>query len=112
MPYYRYTYLPAPPAIPFQGTKEQLAKKIRATGLKVVGGSNGSYVLAGEASGIITEFSDETSTTPIRQITPSKELIRILYHKTRVTENDYCKLALDLNSGRISFDGLDKAPRF
>lgn len=109
--FYRYTYMPAPPPFLFQGTREQLEKKLKATGCHVVNGGNGSYVLAGESSGTIFEFHDEDATTPTRSVIPNKELIRILYHKVRVTENDYCKLTLDLNSGRISFDSLCKSKR-
>ena len=104
--FYRYTYFPAPPPMPFQGTKEQLEKKLAQTGLVVVGGDNGSYVLGGESSGIIYEFADEKSQTPIRSISPSKEMLKIRYDKIRVTENDYKKLVNDLNKGIIKFNNL------
>ena len=110
--FYRYGYYPAPPPIQFQGTKEALAKKLAQTGLQVVGGGNGTYVLGGTSSGVIYEFLDETSQSPIRSIVPSKDMLRLRYYKERITEKDYERLANDLNKGLIKFDDLAISPRF
>ena len=112
MPFYRYTYFPAPPSQVFQGTQAQLAKKLKNSDLHVKSGRNGSYRLVVESSGTVYEYPDENSTDPIRSITPSKDMLRLRYNKSNVTEKDYERLTTDLNNGSIQFDGLDKPPRF
>lgn len=104
--FYRYGYFPAPTPIQFQGNRDQLAKKLAQTGLQVVGGGNGTYVLGGTSSGVIYEFIDENSPSPIRKIVPSKDMMRVRYGKERITEKDYERLANDLNKGLIKFDNL------
>lgn len=111
--FYRYKYFPAPPSQVFQGTQEQLAKKLkRNPDLHVIAGRNGSYRLAGTSSGTIYEYPDENSANPTRSITPSKDMIRLRYGKSNVTEKDYRSLTAELNNGTIQFDSLDKPPRF
>lgn len=112
MPFYRYMYFPAPPSQVFQGTQAQLAKKLKNSNLHVIGGGNGSYRLAGVSSGIIYEYPDENAATPTRSIIPSKDMLRLRYNKSNVTERDYDRLTTELNNGSIQFDGLDKPPRF
>lgn len=107
--FYDYEYYPAQPKTLFQGTKAELAKKLKANPqLFVVGGGNGSWVLAGYSFGRIYEFDNEYSRTLIRSVTPSKDLIRLMHNKTKVTEKDYQVIAEDLNSGKLSFDELTK----
>jgi hypothetical protein len=103
--FYRYTYFPAP-RIAFQGTRAELLRKLRSSGLHVVSGSNGSYVLEGYSSGIIYEFTDIVSSVPIRQVTPDKNMMRFRYGKKEITDSDYLKLTNELNNGSIHFDSL------
>lgn len=105
--FYRYTYFPAPPSQPFQGTQAQLNKKLKATGLHILSGGNGSWRIGGYSSGLIHEYADEKATKPIRSITPDKVKIRTLYNKTNVTEKDFIRLTADLNSGTISIYMID-----
>lgn len=104
--YYRYQYFPAPQPIPFQGTLDELRKKLKETGLVVVGGSNGSYVLGGFAYGIIYEFPDKKSSQPIRSVIPNKDMLLIRYSRERISKNIYAMLVDELNNGVISFDSL------
>lgn len=104
--YYRYRYFPAPTPIPFQGTFDELRKKLKETGLIVLRGSNGSYVLGGFSSGTIYEFPDEASSQVLRYVTPSKDMLRMRYNKQRITESVYAKLTEELNQGKITFDSL------
>ncbi len=104
--FYKYSYSPAPQAYLFKGTVAQLERKLKATGMTVVSGGNGSYILAGCSSGKIYEYADETSNYPIRVVTPSRDMIRLRYGKERITERDYIRLTKELNEGTISFDSL------
>ena len=104
--FYGYEYFPAPPSIYFQGTQAELAKKLKATGLHVISGSNGSYVLGGKSSGTIFEYADDSRQQVLRTAIPSKDMMRIRYGKERITEKDYQRLATDLNNGSIVFDSL------
>lgn len=104
--YYRYQYFPAQPTILFQGTQDELRKKLAQTGLIVLKGGNGSYLLGRPSFGTIYEFEDETSTQPLRYVTPSKDMLRMRYDKQRITEKDYAKLTEELNQGEITFDSL------
>lgn len=105
--FYRYTYFPAPPSQLFQGTQAQLNKKLRSSGLHVLSGGNGSWLLGGYSYGIIHEYTSETATTPVRSITPDKDMMRLRYNKTNVTERDYIRLTNELNNGSISLEMLD-----
>ena len=104
--HYRYSYYPAPTPIVFQGTKKQLDRKLKNSGLTVLKGSRGSYVLGGYSYGEIHEFTDEYSTNPTRSVTPSKDMMRHRYGKERITENDYARLTKELNCGTILFECL------
>ena len=104
--HYRYRYFPAPPQTVFQGTRAQLLRKLKNSDLHVIRGGNGSYVLGGYSSGIIYEFTDVISSVPLRQVTPNKDMMRIRYGKTNITESDYLKLTNELNKGSILFDSL------
>ncbi len=104
--FYTFSYSPAPESILFQGTKAELAKKLKSTGMYVVGGGNGSYVLAGNSYGKIYEYTDETSTTPTRVVRPNKDILRDRYNKSRIGKKDYARLTTELNDGIIEFDSL------
>ena len=103
---YNYSYQPAPPQIEFHGTQNELARKLRKTGLVVLRGGRGSYILGGHSSGIIYEYADKNSTIPTRMVTPSKDMMRLRYGKDRITENDYARLTKELNNGTILFESL------
>ena len=106
--FYDYVYSPAPQPETFQGTKAELAKKLASSGLQVIGGGYGTYVLGGYSSGTIYEYSDKNSKTPLRSVTPDKDLIKLMHDKMRVTEKDYRVITQKLNSGKLSFDELTK----
>ncbi len=110
--HYKSSYSPSGPATNFQGTKAELKKFTEKTGKVPVAGDNGSYKVATLSSGRIYEFEDESSTTPTRSIVPNKDMMRLRYHKSRITEKDYKRLVDDLNDGKIKFDNLDKGPYF
>lgn len=108
--FYNYSYTPASQSFLFQGTQAELQKKIRDTGAIVLKGDRGSYLMAIPAQGTIYEYSSEDATEPTRSISPNKDMIRMRYDKTKVTEKDYQRLTDDLNKGNLKFDNLDKGP--
>ena len=110
--FYNYSYFPGSPAFPFQGNRTELERKLKETGAIVVGGSNGSYQLAIPPQGTIYEYPSEDAMEATRSIVPNKEMIRIRYGKTRVTENDYRKLVDELNKGKLQFDSLSIGPSY
>ena len=110
--HYKSSYSPSGQAELFQGTQAELKKFTKKTGKVPVNGGNGSHIVAGLSSGRIYEYPDENSTTPTRSIIPNKDMMRLRYDKSRITEADYRKLADDLNAGKIKFDNLDKGPNF
>lgn len=105
--FYKYHHSPTPETYLFKGTKAQLKKKLKATGMTVASGCDNRYILVGFSSGKIYEYADETETThPIRVVTPDTDMLRSRYNKTRITEEDYIRLAEELNEGVITFDSL------
>lgn len=104
--FYRYAYVPGSKPFLFQGTQAELQRKLQSTGAIVVSGGNGSYLLAIPSKGTIYEYTSEAANQPIRSICPNKDIVRRMYGKERVTENDYNQMTNDLNQGKFSFDIL------
>ena len=99
--YYTLTYQPSSTYF-FQGTQHQLRDRMRRTGEKIVGGSNGSWHLSKPAIRIINEYVEGNLS---RRAYPDKFLRNVRGVK-RITINSCQKLVDDLNKGIVSFSQL------
>ena len=78
----------------FQGKKAELKKKEKE-GYRVVGGSNGTYILAQPAEAIILLEDEETGKTIMAD---AKDEIRRIYNVERVTEKKLDMLVESIQS--------------
>jgi|GEM_PF-3458207 hypothetical protein len=81
----------------FQGKKAELKKKEKE-GYRVVGGSNGTYILAQPAEAIILLEDEETGKTIMAD---AKDEIRRIYNVERVTEKKLDMLVESIQSGKM-----------
>ncbi len=81
----------------FQGKKAGLKKKEKE-GYRVVGGSNGTYILAQPAEAIILLEDEETGKTIMAD---AKDEIRRIYNVERVTEKKLNMLVGSIQSGKM-----------
>lgn len=105
--FYRYSFYPGSSKTElFQGKSSELNEYLKKTGMAVVKGGTGSYVLMKVPYGEILELENEYSEKPLRKIRPTKTFLSNRYQKKNIKESDYARLAVELNLGEISFDDL------